>query len=78
MKKHLLIISALLLSSSAMAENTSGKIGISITIVPTCSVTLTGNVPQATCGNSTTLQPKMSSSKRVVGDRQNEVVTVEW
>ena len=78
MKKSLLIISALLLSSSVMAENTSGKIGISITIVPTCSVTMTGNMPQVTCGNSTTLVPKMSSSKQVIDNRENELVTVEW
>lgn len=78
MKKSLLIISALLLSSGVMAESTSGQIGISITIVPTCSVTITGNVPQATCGNSTTLVPKMSSSKRVADDGESELVTVEW
>jgi hypothetical protein len=78
MKKSLLIASALLLSTSVMAENTSGKIGISLTIVPTCSVTTTDNTPQVECDNGTTLQPKMSHSKRVVGDRESELITVEW
>ncbi|CAI2099871.1 MULTISPECIES: hypothetical protein [Serratia] len=78
MKKNLLIASTLLLSSSVLAENTSGKMGISLTIVPTCSVTTTDNTPQVECGNGTVLQPKMSHSKRVVDDRESELITVEW
>lgn len=56
----------------------SGKIGISLTIVPTCSVTMTGDTPQVECGDSTTLRPKMSHSKRIVDDRESELITVEW
>lgn len=78
MKKNLLIASTLLLSNSVMAENTSGNIGISLTIVPACSVTTTSNTPQVECGNGTTLQPKMSHSKRIVDDRESELITVEW
>ncbi|WP_431223735.1 hypothetical protein ACQ86O_00690 [Serratia sp. L9] len=78
MKRILLLSSTLLFSGWVIAGSTSGQIGVSLTIVAKCSVNNSGSAPQVDCGNEAAFQPKVSRSKQVENQGENELITVEW
>ncbi|QDL33816.1 hypothetical protein [Serratia liquefaciens] len=81
MKNIILLFSVLLFSSLAYAGTTSGKIGVSLTLMPMCSVDVSDTVPQVKCGNATDAQPKVTRSRlqnESGSETYRELVTVEW
>ncbi|WP_269935001.1 hypothetical protein [Serratia liquefaciens] len=81
MKNIIFSLSMLLCSSLAYAGTTSGKIGISLTLMPICSVDVSDTVPQVKCGNATDTQPKVTRSRlqnEGGSEAYRELVTVEW
>lgn len=81
MKNIIFSLSMLLCSSLAYAGTTSGKIGVSLTLMPICSVDVSGTVPQVKCGNATDTQPKVTRSRlqnEGGSEAYRELVTVEW
>ena len=81
MKNIILLFGVLLFSSLAYAGTTSGKIGVSLTLMPMCSVDISDAVPQVKCGNATDTQPKVTRSRlqnESGSETYRELVTVEW
>ncbi|WP_420284152.1 hypothetical protein [Serratia liquefaciens] len=81
MKNIILLFSVLLCISLAYAGTTSGKIGVSLTLMPMCSVDVSDAVPQVKCGNATDTQPKVTRSRlqnESGSETYRELVTVEW
>jgi len=81
MKNIILLFSVLLCISLAYAGTTSGKIGVSLTLMPMCSVGISDAVPQVKCGNATDTQPKVTRSRlqnESGSETYRELVTVEW
>lgn len=80
--KHLLLSALIALSPlTAFAGTSSGEINISLTIMPTCSVNVTGDQPSVSCAQPSFSQPHISESLLAdvpgvsVGSK---LVTVEW
>ena len=81
MKNIILLFSVLLCISLSYAGTTSGKIGVSLTLMPMCSVDVSDAVPQVKCGNATDTQPKVTRSRlqnESGSETYRELVTVEW
>ncbi|HBK4769051.1 TPA: hypothetical protein LLS86_002583 [Serratia liquefaciens] len=81
MKNIIFSFSMLLCSSLAYAGTTSGKIGVSLTLMPICSVDVSGTAPQVKCGNATDTQPKVTRSRlqnEGGSETHRELITVEW
>ena len=81
MKNIILLFSVLLCISLSYAGTTSGKIGVSLTLMPMCSVDVSDTVPQVKCGNATDAQPKVTRSRlqnESGSETYRELVTVEW
>ena len=81
MKNIILLFSVLLCISLSYAGTTSGKIGVSLTLIPMCSVDVSDTVPQVKCGNATDTQPKVTRSRlqnESGSETYRELVTVEW
>jgi hypothetical protein len=81
MKNILFLFSVILFSPFVYAGATSGQIGVSLTIIPKCSVHIDDSVPQVKCGDTADSQPKVTRS-RLLAEGENEphqeLVTVEW
>ncbi|TPG62159.1 hypothetical protein [Ewingella americana] len=80
--RHLLLSALIALSPlTAFAGTSSGEINISLTIMPTCAVSVTGNQPSVSCAQQSFSQPHISESRLPavpgisVGTKR---VTVEW
>lgn len=78
-----LLLSALIALSplTAAAGSSSGEINISLTIMPTCAVSVTDNQPSVSCAQQNYSQPHIRKSQLAdvpgvsVG---TQLVTVEW
>jgi hypothetical protein len=81
MKNILFLFSVLLCSPLVYAGATNGQIGVSLTIVPKCSVHIDDSVPQVKCGGTADTQPKITRSPLQAeseNESHQELVTVEW
>ncbi|MDW5501294.1 hypothetical protein R6Y99_15995 [Pseudomonas lundensis] len=81
MKNILFLFSLLLCSPLVYAGATSGQIGVSLTIIPKCSVHIDDSVPQVKCAGTADTQPKVTRSQLVTegkSETHGELVTVEW
>ena len=78
-----LLLSALIILSPlpAMAGMSSGEINISITILPTCQVSVANSQPSVSCAQRSFGQPRISESllAAVPGITiGSKLVTIEW
>lgn len=81
--KHLLLSALIALSplTAAAAGSSSGEINISLTIMPTCAVSVTDNHPSVSCAQHSFSEPHISESQlaEVPGvSVGTKLVTVEW
>jgi len=82
MIKKILLSTLIILSPiAAMAGMTSGEIQISLTILPTCEVSVANAQPSVSCAQHSFGQPRISESQleAIPGiSLGSKLVTVEW
>lgn len=81
--KAVILAAGLLMAGQACAAAITGSIGVKLVIYSRCEVNsnISDNqkMPQVTCGPQLSAQPKVTASKTVVNNKQEQrLVTVEW
>jgi type 1 fimbria pilin len=82
MIRKILLSTLIILSPiAAMAGMTSGEIHISLTILPTCEVSVANAQPSVSCAQRSFSQPRISESQlgAIPGiSLGSKLVTIEW